>query len=95
MAYPFSRFASAPQTPQPVQSSEAPKEVMVRKPPLHRTARRTIAVVLATLALFLWWTGAFSSKSSRQTDRIPFSQNSIEEQVRDSPPFRPFANPLL
>lgn len=81
MAYPFPRFASAPQTPQHVQGIETPREAMSRSPSYYRrsTRRGLIMAVTATAAL-LWWCGAFS-KSSKQTDRIPFSHDLVEEQV--------------
>lgn len=94
MAYPFPRLANSPQTPQHLQNSQAPKEVMTPKSSFHGTVRRTILVVLVILTLFLWWIGAFS-KSPRQTDRIPFSHNLVDEQVRRSPLFRRFTNALL
>lgn len=83
MAYPFPRFASAPQTPQHVQGIETPREAMSRNPSRHRSIKRGLIFLVTSTVVLIWWCGAFS-KSSKQTDRVPFSHDLVEEQVMET-----------
>ncbi len=94
MAYPIPRFAGAPQTPQRYHSIETQRDAMARNTPPRGLFRRIIVCFLAIIILFLWWIGAFSN-SSRRTDRIPFSHNSVQEQVREYPLFTLAANRVI
>lgn len=78
MAYPFPRFASAPQTPQHVQGIETPREAMSRNPSRHRSIKRGLIFLVTSTVVLIWWCGAFS-KSSKQTDRVPFSHDLVED----------------
>lgn len=80
MAYPFPRFASAPQTPQHVQGIETPRDAISRTTSYRRPIRRSVIFLVTATIVLLWCCGLFSN-SSKQTDRIPFSNDSIEEQV--------------
>lgn len=80
MAYPFPRFASAPQTPQHVQGIETPRDAISRHTSYRRSLRRGLILLVTSTIALLWWCGSFS-KSHKQTDRIPFSHDLVEEQV--------------
>lgn len=76
MAYPFPPLFAAPQTP--LQSS-AMKTSPIRNisNPVAASKRTAFTVILA-IALFLWMISPFPG-SPRQLDRVPFSQNSVED----------------
>lgn len=81
MAYPFPRFASAPQTP--LHARHAPKRDLESSPmarPSNTIAasRRTGLAVFLVLAVFLWMINPFSGPPT-QIDRIPFSNNVVDE----------------
>lgn len=80
MAYPFPRFASAPQTPQHIQGMESPRDVMPRSTKPIGGYKRT-GVILILVAITLLWMIIPFHASSNSTDRIPFSHDTIEEQV--------------
>ncbi|KAI4116175.1 MAG: hypothetical protein LQ345_003356 [Seirophora villosa] len=80
MAYPFPRFASAPQTPQYLKGMESPSSARCRgldKPKPHTT--RWIVAFIGALALFLTiWLRSRVSRS-HQLDRIPFSHTGLDD----------------
>ncbi|KAL9610653.1 MAG: hypothetical protein Q9167_004662 [Letrouitia subvulpina] len=81
-AYPFPRFASAPQTPQyvPVGSligDERTSSPAPEKPRPHVTRWSICAIGLLTMIIVFWMRSHV--KEPRQTDRIPYSPNDIED----------------
>lgn len=76
MAYSSPPLFAAPQTP-----LQAPA---MKTPPTRNNSnpvaafKRTAFTVILAIALFLWMISPFPG-SPRQLDRVPFSQNSVEE----------------
>jgi len=80
MAYPFPRFASAPQTPQHIQGMESPRDVMPRSGKPVGGYKRTGVILILVAITLLWMMTSFRASSNR-IDRIPLSRDAIEEQV--------------
>jgi len=80
MAYPFPRFGGSPQTPQHVKGIESPRNRMSHSSNGSIAAyKRLIIITVVCTALFLCIINPFSSKPSKQSDRIPFSHELIDE----------------
>ncbi|KAL9019184.1 MAG: hypothetical protein Q9185_003565 [Variospora sp. 1 TL-2023] len=80
MAYPFPRFASAPQTPQYLKGIESPSSARCRgleKPRPHAT-RWIVAFVGALAVCGTLWLRSLVSRP-RQLDRIPFSRTDVDD----------------
>lgn len=89
MAYPFPRFASAPQTPQSLKGIESPSSAHLRgldKSKSHAT-RWLIAFCGALIIVALFWLRS-RVYQPRQLDRIPFSHTDVDEYELQSPGFR-------
>lgn len=80
MAYPISLLAVAPQTPTRPQNIAAPRNEMTRNTSFLWVSRRIIVCSLAALIVLLWSISTLT-KSSKRTDGISFSHDSIQEQV--------------
>lgn len=80
MAYPISLFTVAPQTPKRPQNIAAPRNGMPRNTSFRGFSRRIFVCSLAALIVFLWSIRTLT-KSSKRTDGISFSHDSIQEQV--------------
>ncbi|KAI9850093.1 MAG: hypothetical protein M1830_007065, partial [Pleopsidium flavum] len=82
MAYPFPRFSGSPQTPQHVKGIESPRSRMSPGPNSPNAAyKRLVIVAVVCIVLFLCIINPFSSKTSKQSDRIPFSHDLVDEWV--------------
>ena len=80
MPYPFPRQALRPQTPQPVQDIESPRNKVSRRPQTSWTGSKRPAIIATFLfAILLLLVYSLSSPSLRQVDRIPFSPDHVEE----------------
>lgn len=80
MAYPFPRLGSAPQTPQHLQGIESPRNVMPRSSKPITAYKRTGVILIIVTGVLFWMMSPFSS-IPKQTDRIPFAHDAINEQV--------------
>ncbi|KAL9593271.1 MAG: hypothetical protein Q9179_005980 [Wetmoreana sp. 5 TL-2023] len=80
MAYPFPRFASAPQTPQYLKGIESPSSAQSRgfEKPKPRVTRGFIAFVGAVIIVLVFWARSFWYQP-RQTDRIPVSPTAVDD----------------
>ncbi|KAL8720142.1 MAG: hypothetical protein Q9225_002957 [Loekoesia sp. 1 TL-2023] len=82
MAYPFPRFASAPQTPQYLKGIESPSSARCRgldKPKPH--ASKWLVAFIVAVAFFVIICVRSLVSQPRQTDRIPFSHTDVDELV--------------
>jgi len=80
MAYPFPRFANTPQSPQYVQGVES-RRTSTHQNPTTRSSlskKRVAAVIFVVTAILIWLVDPFS-RPVKQTDKIPFSHDEIEE----------------
>ncbi|MCJ1433133.1 hypothetical protein MMC27_002492 [Xylographa pallens] len=82
MAYPFPRFASTPQTPQYIQGIESPSTNIPRSPKSRSSLsqKRFVALVFFVIAILLWSIDPFS-RPSKETDKIPFSHDDIDDYL--------------
>ncbi|MCJ1403410.1 hypothetical protein MMC11_006633 [Xylographa trunciseda] len=82
MVYPFPRFANTPQTPQYIQGIESPSTNTPRSPKSRSSLspKRFIALVFFVVAALLWLIDPFS-RSSKETDKIPFSHDDIDDYL--------------
>ncbi|MCJ1280779.1 hypothetical protein MMC26_000096 [Xylographa opegraphella] len=80
MAYPFPRFANTPQTPQYIQGIESPSTNISRslKSRSSLSQKRFVALLLFLVAILLWLIDPFS-RPPKETDKIPFSHDEIDE----------------
>ncbi|KAI4183423.1 MAG: hypothetical protein L6R41_005402 [Letrouitia leprolyta] len=86
MAYPFPRFASAPQTPRYLKGIESPSSAESRGLDKHKphATRWILAALAAVILLILFWMRSLASQP-RQTDRIPFTHMDVDELVTYHP----------
>ncbi|KAL8692238.1 MAG: hypothetical protein Q9218_002691 [Villophora microphyllina] len=80
MAYPFPRFASAPQTPQYLKGIESPSSAESRglDKPKPRLARGILVFFGAVLIILILWARSVLYEP-HQTDRVPFSQADVDD----------------
>lgn len=82
MAYPVPRFGT-PKTPQPFDQSpddsppDSPRENMPRPNETVRQYKRYLLGAATILLIVLWMRS--SKPSPKQTDRVPFTHDAIEE----------------
>ncbi|KAL8667033.1 MAG: hypothetical protein Q9202_000955 [Teloschistes flavicans] len=80
MAYPFPRFASAPQTPQYLRAIESPSSAESRglDKPKPRLTRGILLLFGAVIIFLILWAHSLFHEP-RQTDRVPFSHEAIDD----------------
>ncbi|MCJ1362936.1 hypothetical protein MMC16_002042 [Acarospora aff. strigata] len=80
MAYPFPRLNSSPQTPQHIKGIESPRRKVSHGS--HRPIaayKRLIIIIVCSTAVLILLVRSFSGKTSRQSDRIPFSHELADD----------------
>lgn len=82
MAPPFASFARTPGTAHYSPAVKTPRSMMSRTGQRAKISKRHISLIfILVIAILAWWCGAFSRKTPKQSDRIPFSPHVVDEQV--------------